>query len=740
MPDHALQPLEIARLLVATFALFAAPGLAWTAVFWRPGTDLGRYERLGTICLLSYGIAGGTALVLARVHAFTPATYAVALGGLIVLGAVLSLRRLRTGPWAGFTVSRTRALVAIGGLLALGFLVVAPQIGMVFPAGYPVGTITWYYWGLALRMLETGTIPATSPEWGGSYPFQGDYILYTAFSAGLAQLAGRSSEFALMEILRLGSLLWGFAAALAALRRFLPTGAALLGTLLFFTATHVFLKYTGYRPEAFHYFLIFSGLWAADRLAERPSVSRAVPVVAIFVMLWIGHGVVLVISGLLAIGVILSRWIFERPTLRQVAFVAAVPVAGVICSSLVDLLLQGGVLLFQNAVDPGRIQGPFASDLTWQFRQWLLGGRLLLDGDPSDAENLLTQRVFLPWPVLDLEDPPLALVAVLLLGLVSLPFLTWPWLGRAARRLHVASYIYLAGLIGVVYMFLTLYDTYVPQRVGFGRLAPFTLVAATIWLAVGATGVVNAVSEALAWWRARRPSRVPLPRSANAWRAVGWAAMITTAVLIGAGPSIQASRGVLDTSKLSADGHEALVWIRDHTPRDSVVLANAYTEGSIYAISGRNGLLDGRAPYNKEFAFLRESVELLQLGRSFYGGETSVSDMAALGVDVVILAPQPHDIANAHSFCEEDLGDVPPCVDLSRDPGLAELARFGHVVVYGVRSSLAAQTSASVSASECSGCQPVSSRSAVVSPRISGASSGRTSSGSTTTRGRIPAS
>lgn len=744
MPDHAVSPAELLQLVTATAVFFLAPGLAWQAVFWPPGADLGRLERMAGVFFVSYAAVGATALVLTRLGILSGPSLAVAIAVLVLAGIAASLPRL-----AGSSIRRPARigpyLIAFGAALAIGLLVVAPQIGMVFPAGYPIGTITWYYWTLARQILEAGAIPAVTAEWGGLYEFQGDYIVFSAFSAALAALGGRASEFAVMEALRLSSLIWAVVAALGAFRRFLPRGGALIATLLFFTAVQVFLKYTGYRPEAFNYALIFSALWFTDRLAEQPSARRAVPVVVTIVLLWLGHGVVLVLAGLLAGAIVLARWLQQRPSLRTMLGLASVPVVGFVSASLVDLLLQGNVLLFANAADPARIQGPFASDLTWQFRQWALGSDQLLTGDPAEAENLITQRVFAPWPVFDLVRANVARLLLLLLGVVGLPFLLWRWLGPAARRLHLASFFYLAGLIAAVYSFIVLYDTYVPQRVGFGRLAPFTIIAAVIWLAVGATAMVNAAADLAL--HLRRSGRLPdrlrarLSASAPSWRLLGWSLVVLVAVAIGARPSIAASRGILEASKLSADGHAALAWIAVNTPPDSIVLANGYTEGSIAAIARRNGLLDGRAPYNKEFEFLHRSVDLLRLARSFYAGEATLGQVADQGVDIVIAAPAPLELAHAHSFCTpQSLGDRPCARDLSEEPGLRELVRFGQVVVYELDASVVAQMSRRVSSISCPGCQPVSVRNASESPRISGASSGRTSDGSTSMGGLTPAS
>ena len=150
--------------------------------------------------------------------------------------------------------------------------------------------------------------------------------------------------------------------------------------------------------------------------------------------------------------------------------------------------------------------------------------------------------------------------------------------------------------------------------------------------------------------------------------------------------STQEGIGNLARTRLSADGHDALVWLRDSTPPDSIILANAYTEGSIGTIARRNGLLDGRAPYNKQFDFLLASVDQLRLGRSFYQGETGIESLVTLGVDYVVVIQDNFAIANSRTFCDPpaELDPRLPCfaVDPGQASGLVEVARFGSIAIY----------------------------------------------------------
>lgn len=697
MPDGALGPADAARIVAAIGAITVLPGLAWVTVFWPFGADIGRTERLAWVAGLSYLIVGAAAIALGRLGLLRLEPLVATLAIVTVAGAVASVVVARRRGYS-LRVGRPRLGTLAFAIVAVGLpaiVLIVPQVRPVYPQGYPLGSITWYYWGLTTAILNDASIPATSVEWGGVYPYQGDYVLFSAYTATLPVLAGRASDFALMESLRLLGLAWAILAGLAAFRRFLPRWGAVVGVLLLLGSVHVASKYAGFRPESFNYALMFVALLALDRFRERMTVARAIPVVITIVALWIGHGVVLVVAGLLAAGVVVGHWLLgPRPTWRQLAGFAAVGVVGIVASSLADVVAQGKVLLVANALDPARIQGKGASDLTWQFLQWALGAGRLFTGNPDEAEALWSDRILAPWTVMS----GILLWPILLSAVLPIPL--WRWLPRRSRALYLGGWIFLVGLAVVVGAFLVLYDTYVPQRVGFGRLAPFSLVGAVIVVTVGWTAAAGAAgplgASVARYLRGRSRSRAgPVgkrprlrPRAARAaFGSVAWTIVLVAAIVV-ASRSVDAGIRTHVGDGLSPDGLATLTWIRDNTPPDALILANSYTEGSIGTLARRNGYLDGRAPYNKEFDFLLAAVDHLRLGRSFYAGEADVQALRNEGIDYVVVSPDKFALANPQPFCDPaaELDRRLPCfaVDPGVRDGLTEVARFGAIVVYRV--------------------------------------------------------
>jgi hypothetical protein len=214
--------------------------------------------------------------------------------------------------------------------------------------------------------------------------------------------------------------------------------------------------------------------------------------------------------------------------------------------------------------------------------------------------RLLPASVVHVWPWLDgrLLLPLLALAALL-----AVPLGGWPF-ADARRQRAILTWVAFAGvLLAGSIALAALGGTYLVRRAGPGGLVPFLaivpVVAAMIvlwWLdrlmgprlrvlrhgAMPLTGLVLAALTALV--------AVPLPPAANA------------------GPD-DAARD--RPPILTATGYEAYRWIGANLPPGSHILANAWTEGVLGAVSGRIGLVDGPAMYLSDPAALTRATGLL---------------------------------------------------------------------------------------------------------------------------------
>ena len=81
-------------------------------------------------------------------------------------------------------------------------------------------------------------------------------------------------------------------------------------------------------------------------------------------------------------------------------------------------------------------------------------------------------------------------------------------------------------------------------------------------------------------------------------------------------------------------------------PADARILANAYTDGAIAAVSGRTGIVDGRAVYLEDPAFLAESTALALGARVVFGTPSAPGAASFLereGVTHLLVATDPVD-------------------------------------------------------------------------------------------------
>lgn len=629
---------------IVSALLFLLPGaaLGWLVL---PGatTPLGRVGRAAGVSLLATLV---TCTVLARLGALTAPSIVVSLVAMTALG--VALRRLRLGgsaglggstglsrPWRRPRTRRWWAVAIAGSLLALALIVVPSHLG-VRPSLLPVSSTTWYYLNLAQVTADLGAFPAQLAEWGALRPFQTDYLPITAHTAA-ALLLLPGDILARLELYRLIVLALGLLFAALLLRRWVSGWAALLGAILLMGTVRLEQKFDGYRPETVALVLALFTLWVADRaMAERSPRAFAVALVS-GSLVFLGHAEVFLVMAPAMVGIGVARWLtapgqsrlgLRRPTLRAATapvLAAALVIGGMAAGSVAALALTGeaGVLGYivgseAPAPDAATSRGrpgevpegwTFTDDPTWDF--YTASVAPALNGSPPPDEFtdslLLPRSIFVVWPGLDGRTRSgLAVIAALVIA----PALAWPFLDGRRRRWLLAWAIFAVLLVAGSLLLFAVSDTYVPQRTAGRRLMPYLLfvpvmaMTVLVWL----TGRLAAP-----FWRALLPGR-------PGRRAV--AAGLTLALLTAGAVSASAlpnAPGEEREAALSQTGYDAYRWMATHLPADARILANAYTDGSIAAVTGRVGIVDGRAVYLENPAFLAESTALSLGARVVFG-------------------------------------------------------------------------------------------------------------------------
>ena len=615
-------------------------------LFVLPGIALGPLVMRTASSPLSWaGRAAGVSLLVVLIECTVLATL-----GLLSAASVVAVTVVLSG--LGFLVRRPRQRLptvrarrrawfvgaAIGTVIALAVIVIPSHLG-VRPDLLPRSSTSWYYLHLAQATADLGAFPATIGEWGALRPFPTDYLPVTAHTAaGLLLLPG--DELVRLELYRLLILGLGVLFATVLFRRWVSSPYALAGAILLLGTVRLEGKFDGYRPETVAFVLALFVLWVADRAfveRDRRLVGLATVGAAI---VFLSHAEVFLILAAALVGLGIGRALvargggrggtlgLRRPAGR--ALVAPALALGIVGGGLI-LGAAGGWLLTGEARVLGYVVGrgapppdasgtrgrpgevpagwTFTDDPTWDFYTASVAPGLVGTQPPDSFTDslLLPRSILLVWPGLDGRTRS---GLVVLGALVVAPFLAWPLLDPRRRRFLLGWAVFAVVLVVGSLLLFELSHTYVPQRTAGRRLMPYLLlvpvVATTVllWL----LGRVTAPA-----WRALLPGR-------GHGRAVA-AALALVVLTTGAVSASARSEGAAEEREaaLSPAGYDAYRWMATELPADARILANAYTDGAIAAVSGRTGIVDGRAVYLEDPAFLADSTALVLGARVVFG-------------------------------------------------------------------------------------------------------------------------
>lgn len=611
--------------------LFLLPGMTLGPIVM-PGasTPLARVGRMAGVSLLVV-LIGCTAL--ARLGLLSAASVVVLVAGLSVLGLIVRRPRLRMPELRG----RRRAwwiAAAAGAVLALGLILVPSHLG-VRPDLLPRSSTTWYYLHLAQSTADLGAFPAALGEWGALRPFPTDYLPVTAHTAA-ALLLMPGDQLVRLEIYRLIILALGVLFGTLLFRRWVSGWAALAGAILLLGTARLDQKFDGYRPETVAFVLALFTLWVADRaLVERDRRLIALATVSTAVV-FLCHAEVFLILVPALVGIGVARLLvtpggrggrlgLRRPSGRRLAATAlavAIVVVGTVLGVASGWALTGGSTVVGYVVgddgspDPATTRGrpgeipagwTFTDDPTWDFYTASVAPGLAGMPPPDEFTDslLLPRSILVVWPGLDGRTR----AGLVVLGaLLVAPFLAWPWLDARRRRFLLGWTVFAGLLIAGSIVLFALSDTYVPQRTAGRRLMPYLLLLPVVAMTamLWALGRVSAPV-----WRALLPGR------GRAFATALALAVLTTGA-VSASPRADVTQGESDPA-LSPAGYDAYRWMAAELPADARILANAYTDGAIAAVTRRIGIVDGRAVYLEDPDFLAESTALSLGARVVFG-------------------------------------------------------------------------------------------------------------------------
>ena len=596
--------------------MFVVPGIALGPILV-PGasTPLARAGRAVGVSLLTTSVE---CTMLAALGLLSTASVLLLVGASCAIGAIHAARTGRRPRRP--TRRKLRWLAgAAAGIAVAAALVLVPSRVAVGDALMPYTSTVWYYANLARAVAVTGGFPTALPEWGTMRPFQADYLAVTAHTAAALQLLPGGLPLQI-EMYRLALLAAGIVLATLLLRRWVSSWLAMLGALLLFATARLEFKFLAYKPETFAFAVALFGLWLLDRALVERSWRHAVLAAVAGIVVYLAHAEVFLVLLAFGVAVTVSRALATqgrfrvapaRGVLATVVLGATVLLGAFIGGNVANGVLSGsfrilGYVASQGAAgtaplasyDPALLPAgwTFTGDPTWDFN--VASVAPAADGAPPPTRfldaRLLPRSILVAWPGLDGRSGAMPLVLAVL---VLVPLAAWPWLDRRRRRAVVAFGMLALLLLAGSYLLFTVSRTYVPMRTGPRRILPYELL-----VPVGAgLCVLWLVDRAAArGWRALFPAR-------GAMVAAGSSLVILAATMVWPGPA----PALEDPDPgITAAGYEAYAWIDANLPVDARILANAYTDGAMTALARRSGILDGRAVYLEDPAFLHESTAL----------------------------------------------------------------------------------------------------------------------------------
>ncbi len=554
------------------------------------------------------------------------------------------------------------ALVTAAAVAVAWSAVLAPQLEVARSSGLPRHVTVWFYVDLVEDVADMGGVPESHLEWGATHDFPSEYFVSTVHAATSAELAG-GFDLELLERYRLAMVVAGLLAAFAVWRRFLPAWWALIAGSLTIAASHFATRFVSYRPETFGFVLALWSTWLFDEALERRSKRWAALAGVVSASSFLAHAEAWFLTGPLWLGILIARVVFpdarrrdadasgegdteaaasasgrERlgklvgPLLRPVAIVAAVFVASVVVLSLAG---DGGARVAGQAglteERSERIAPIPAGDPTWTLHGALYRESEIGTPPPELRSIFVDKKAREPFVGLRLQSLE-AQLGLLALVLFVLPALLRRPSARAARAVLVIG-ITAAGIVAVGMIFTFLYSTYVPQRLGPQRVIPTYGFPLAGLLAVASWLAATRLSEL--WRRFNGLGGRAVYPVATAVLSVGLLLLLTPGL---GGRSKRLEHVAPIGPNLSETAYEAYQWIGENTPTDAIVMANGYTEGSLRAVSGRLGWLDGRAPYLGNEAFRADSIRKLIDARAYFRDPVVERDLLPAEVDYVLAA------------------------------------------------------------------------------------------------------
>lgn len=571
------------------------PGLCASAAVRSAGVSPSLPTAVALIFSLGYAVAGGVALVLALLDSLSE--WALLLGLTTACLGLLAFAWRRRSPHAwraigGSIRSRRRSLglgVAAVGLIVLSALRVNPAINLQVEG-------RWRYWADAREITVLGGLPQFVTQWSAHHEPTISKVFLNAFTAGFSSLTGPNAVSAYGALYVLGALgtavaLWALAWELglrvtSALVPLLTAAPLHLGGI---SLSDRFSSYLGlYKAEQIGRMVAFTALALAVHGLRTKSTR---PLLLSGVLLGVAaltHGVptavaiVLGFSYAVAWGLVTRRWKDVARSLAKVVVPAAATAAAI-------TLAAGGNLGFGGAAgDYVAFGGLDPTALFAGKHRPLHGGHYYLA--PWDLLQRFVEAATGRRPSVVVAG--LAVVLLVCIGVFGV---------RALRHriapLPATAVFFALLIVGIALLFSTRTNAYEPATFGQRRLFDYANLVVLLLLLPWVETAYGFISRAF-------------PRAALT---AGIALVVLVAAVVGHRLQPQHPN---QKARQFADAMNA---VQAHVPCGGRILPNFRSNATFEALTGRESILEGMAPYLRP-SELTQVLQLLDQAREAIAG------------------------------------------------------------------------------------------------------------------------
>ncbi len=679
------------QLLVLVLGGFV-PGLALGATFVPGWNAIHITGRWALSILLSLFVLIVTGWVLAQFRVLTTAYLFIAMTGVLIGAALLLWRRTdalrRMGDDAiSFWQSYEGLLFVVAGLLTFG--VFAYYLTSVVT---PVRAAGFYYYQQGLEVIRAQAIPLTMREYGLDMRYLTGKLGHNLLTAVWHMLGFQYHHLATMMGMFVGLGALAFTAMWAFFRSMRPVSPAVTAVAVVMVGwSSIGLELAVSRAEATGFALLVAAIYTTHQFFTSNARQWAALTGIALGLAGLAHGVPGIVGVLWFIAcagtLLLSQRMRFLPYIPNIVFTGLT--TGVI--TLVPILLVGSGSF---DVDPGVWGGDDALNVLGIDNAPAEFSNITLDGDwttvyaEDDTSNQAptSSRFYVPpteiglvvWanavrPFLEVTQNVVINTVVGVLVLIVLV--------RAKGDTRYLGYAFLILIVIITLMALAFsyrYETDILARHPINREVIYLELFALFVLILG-----------LDRWVATTPR---LQRRGIVFvGAVG----LLLATLVARTPTIVDQHG---SGSVSANGRIALAWLQQNTAPDAVLVANAWSFGSMRVLSDREVLTDGRQPFLQP-NYLAQSLSVLIDFKAFFDCP-SAEALNTWQPDYVVFTLLPLEIAEYIPFSAAELDDRAAQLDalLAYAP-LTLVQQFDDVYIFRVnRDALAADNDTSCEA------------------------------------------